>query len=382
MRKLAILHFNPVELYPPAMNLLRSMGGVGDWVVRAFSIWPAVGASREDGAARRTFAVDSDNVKVLRFGVAGRKGANAYLSYLKHYVCTLVQLIRWRPEVIFYYETLSAPPVYFYKRYLNRGVRVFIHYHEYTSPGEYAEAGPLVRWAHRKEKWLYPLAEWISHTNEDRIGMFREDMKGIALPPLHSFPNYPPASWSGIYPGNRPGRPLKLVYAGALSMDTMYTRELAEWVVGQRGDVTWDIYSGNITSGARAFLQEQDGRLIRLHDAVDYYGLPAVMAGYDVGVILYKGHIPNYIYNAPNKLFEYLACGLDIWFPAVMKGCLGFVTSGTYPRISAVDFDEMNGLSWEELTSRSGLQYMPGKFVCEVEFDILIQSLRTSHEQP
>ena len=389
MRKLAILHFNAVELYPPAMNLLKCMGGVTDWKVRAFTLRQQARASGRDDDSRRPFAAGSDHVEVLRYGAAGRKGAAAYLNYLKHYAGTLLQLIRWRPEVVLYYETLSAPTVYFYKRFLNRRVRVFIHYHEYTSPGEYAEAGPLVRWAHGKEKWLYPQAEWISHTNEDRIRMFREDMKGIALPALHSFPNYPPASWSVGGPagaGGRaekhPGTPLRLVYAGALSMDTMYTRELAGWVAGQHGAVTWDIYSGNITPEARAFLREQDGSLIRLHDAVDYYELPVVMAGYDVGVILYNGHIPNYIYNAPNKLFEYLACGLDIWFPAVMKGCLAFVTSGTYPRISAVDFGKMDELSWKELTIRSGLQYLPGKFVCEVEFDILIQSLRTSHEQP
>jgi hypothetical protein len=29
---------------------------------------------------------------------------------------------------------------------------------------------------------------------------------------------------------------------------------------------------------------------------------------------LYKGHIPNYIYNVPNKVYEYLACGLQVWY--------------------------------------------------------------------
>ena len=38
------------------------------------------------------------------------------------------------------------------------------------------------------------------------------------------------------------------------------------------------------------------------------------MADYHIGLTLYNGHIPNFVYNVPNKVFEYLACGLDVWY--------------------------------------------------------------------
>lgn len=47
---------------------------------------------------------------------------------------------------------------------------------------------------------------------------------------------------------------------------------------------------------------------------IDYYELPKELIKYDIGLVLYKGHIPNYIYNVPNKVYEYLACGLQVWY--------------------------------------------------------------------
>lgn len=56
--------------------------------------------------------------------------------------------------------------------------------------------------------------------------------------------------------------------------------------------------------------------LFCLDSGINYSDLPGVIRAYDVGVILYNGHIANYVFNAPNKLFEYLACGLDVWSPS------------------------------------------------------------------
>jgi hypothetical protein len=45
---------------------------------------------------------------------------------------------------------------------------------------------------------------------------------------------------------------------------------------------------------------------------VDYYQLPMELVKFDVGLVLYKGTIPNHVYSVPNKVYEYLNCGLDV----------------------------------------------------------------------
>jgi hypothetical protein len=100
-----------------------------------------------------------------------------------------------------------------------------------------------------------------------------------------------------------------------------------------------------------------------------------VLSDYDVGVILYKGHIPNYIYNAPNKLFEYLACGLDVWFPHVMKSCFKYVTSHTYPKILPVDFSNFNLLDLEKTIDRNDLEFKQPQYYCETALYPLAKQL-------
>jgi hypothetical protein len=57
-----------------------------------------------------------------------------------------------------------------------------------------------------------------------------------------------------------------------------------------------------------------DSKYINLFESINYFKLPEVLIKYDVGLTIYKGFIPNYIYNVPNKVFEYLACGLKVWY--------------------------------------------------------------------
>jgi hypothetical protein len=104
---------------------------------------------------------------------------------------------------------------------------------------------------------------------------------------------------------------------------------------------------------------------IRLMNGVDYQNVPEVLAEYDIGLILYKGHIPNYVYNAPNKLFEYHSCGLDVWYPSVMKGCRDFATDKVYPKIVEVDFDRLDHLNLTDMISRDGCEFRPSPYTAE-----------------
>jgi hypothetical protein len=370
MRKLAIIHFNPIDSYPPVMNWLNFLAArqEKDLQIRVFTMHP--------GGRGKPFEPGAAGIRISRFGKQGTKKGAAWLNWLAYYIRSTNALIRWRPDAVMYYETLSSFPALFYRKYIRPQSSLFIHYHEYTSIKEYGQGMVLSRWLHEREKIAYPLADWISHTNADRIRLFRDDLGNPKLA-LHALPNYPPDSWQAV---NRErtvqGSPVKIVYVGALGLDTMYTKEFAEWVNARSGQVTWDIYTDNITPEARHYLGSFGNGLIRLREGVDYYSLPGVLTGYDIGVILYKGHIPNYIYNAPNKLFEYMDCGLDTWFPEVMTGIHPYITTRTYPKVLALDFAGPGEWDLSSLIDRSGLTYAPAGYYAEQVFPELLQNIR------
>ena len=373
MKKLFILHFSPLELYPPIQNLLSYLKDNFSHK-NIFVITTATNV-----AVLKDFKSASSQTKIIHLGKSGQNlGLFArYWSYLFFNLGSIIYLIIKSPSHILYYETLSAFPVYIYKRYFNKQSKVFIHYHEYTSPKEYEAGMILTKWFHNKEKWLYAHACWVSHTNEFRMNHFLNDIKPIELSNTHVFPNYPSIKW-GTLTDNKISNPLRVVYVGALSMDTMYTKEFAEWVMLQKGQVIWDIYSYNITAEAKAYLSGND-EWISLKSGVNYDELPPILKNYNVGVILYNGHIPNYIYNAPNKLFEYMACGLDVWFPGKLTGSHGYITHDTYPKVYAFNFTKLDQLSLNKVIDREGFSQKVSNYYSENVSGEIAQQLMTDN---
>ena len=375
MRKLAIIHFSPIELYPPVLNWLNFLSQQNR------NVRTEVYTLKDFG--HPGFSPATPNIKIIRPGSITRTAGSwrknflfAYPNYILFYCITLLRLIITRPDVILYYETLSCFPAFIYKKYFRRKVRLFIHYHEYTSQEEYAKGMILSRWGLALEKKLFPRTEWISHTNADRIRLFRKDNEDVLLPSIHELPNYPPRSWQKSQATGRiPGETLRIVYVGALSMETMYTREFADWVTMQSGAVIWDIYSDNITPDTRSFLESIGNKYIRFKAGINYFSLPDILSNYDIGVILYKGHILNYVYNAPNKIFEYLSCGLDVWFPRVMKGSLPLVTTGTFPKVIPVDFEMLDTFDLSSALDREGIEFKPPSYCCEDVLSPLLKKI-------
>ena len=349
-RSLVIIHFQPLELYPPVLNLV-------DYLNNNYKDAPVLVLSTHSTGVNPLIATGKQ-IRILRLGRSGKElsAIVRYLNYLYFYTVALLVLIVKKPRAILYYETISSYPAYLYKKYLAAKTELFIHYHEYTSPTEYARGMRLVAYFHRKERQLYNQAVWISHTNEKRMELFREDEGLKGTKNIFILPNYPSRSWM------RAAKPViefpvKIVYAGALSLDTMYTENFASWVISQNGKFVWDIYSSNITDEAMAFFKGLNASFIRLRDAVAYEKLAEILPGYDVGVILYNGHIPNYVFNAPNKLFEYIACGLDVWYPDVMQGCRPYDTVAMYPKVTALDFNDLNMVDVQELLNKKEFEY-------------------------
>ena len=68
------------------------------------------------------------------------------------------------------------------------------------------------------------------------------------------------------------------------------------------------------------FLSAHESPNISFHpEGIDYDELPDELPRHDVGLILYRARSQNFLFNETNKLFEYRACGLSVWYPRQMK---------------------------------------------------------------
>jgi hypothetical protein len=338
MGKIFIVHFQPLEKYPPVINMLRHLAAVQThgWTIHAIST--------EAGNEKKLLKVAGITIHRVCKWRRGMSRINRLLFYVRFQVRALSLLRMHQPEKVLYYETLSAGAPFLYKNWYNQKSKLYIHYHEYTSPAEYKQGMFVARWLHRLEKRIYKKAVWVSHTNLQRARLFTEDIGSAAPAEIQAIPNYPPLSWKQVSASitDRKSDRIGFVYVGALSLETMHVASFADFIARNPLKYYWDIYSDNFSPEVISFFERRNAPNIFFQGGVEYDDLPAILPHYDIGVILYKGHIPNYIYNAPNKLFEYLAAGLDVWFPREMEGCAPYKTYKTYPEVLEIDFQQLN----------------------------------------
>jgi hypothetical protein len=371
MRKLCIVHFVELEKFPPAINLIRYLASRRE---SNFSIDVLTTTSNEN----RVPAIEGVTIHSLvkwkqQMSKIGRAWQYAWFN-----LRAFVSLIRIRPDVILYYESLSSGPPLLYKKFVNRSVEIYVHYHEYTSPQEYESGMLLNRWLHKMEMNWYKKTNWLSHTNQDRMNLFLKDVNSHSPSFTYTLPNYPPRQWSRIAAKER-SQKTRFVYVGAISLDTMYVKEMVDFICSHASECSLDIYSSNLSGEVTSYLEASGCDAIHFMGEVAYDQLPGVLSNYDVGLVIYKGHIPNYIYNVPNKLFEYHVCGLDVWFPSSMISSLKFQTGNTFPKIFAVDFSQLKSLDLKKVLDRSGLSEKQYEFNCEIAYRPLAEKLEGQH---
>ncbi|HMG81454.1 MAG TPA: hypothetical protein VK559_00330, partial [Ferruginibacter sp.] len=191
MSRIVVLHFSPLELYPPIQNFLRGLSASNtSKEIYVLTTQTKLGALPK-------FTSDSEKIKIIRLGISAQKlnSFRRYSSYLFFYLGSIIFLLWKRPSAVLYYETISSYPAYLYKRFFNSKARIFIHYHEYTSTEEYSNGMKLNRYFHKHEKYLYPMAEWVSQTNEYRMQKFIKNLSSVTVANPRILPNYPPANW-------------------------------------------------------------------------------------------------------------------------------------------------------------------------------------------
>jgi hypothetical protein len=372
LKNIFIVHFQPIESYPPVMNLLNCLKNEpGNFRIFVYTNEPDRSVNR--------YIPQSDKIQIFRVSKMPAKKASFFVkipSYLSFYLKTSFAIQIKKPKAVLMYETLSLLPAYLSSLFKKKLPLFYIHYHEYTSPYEYQTAPFLLKINSLIERKIVLMSHWVSHTNYERLRLFMADFKLNASTKYKALPNYPPAAWKFYQKEDKINREVThVVYVGAVDLDTMYFKEFANWVVQNTGKIKWDIYSQQNTKEIKNFLFSLNTSNIEVKDQVTYFDLPKVLNNYDAGVILYKGHNENYIHNAPNKLFEYLAVGLSVWYPIEVKGVDFYRAGDVVPQVLQLDFSNLWKYNPVNLKIPQGLRRRKDEFFCEDVYKELSRQL-------
>ena len=369
--QIVIIHFQPLELYPPVLNFLK-------YLDKPEMSALVLSTRNKKGSVFNQFKGLSENIEIKRTPAIIPSSPFRILSYSFFYIYTFCLLVKRNPKAVLYFETISSWPALMYKKWKKNKANLFVHYHEYVSLNEYRNNMRLVKWMHALESKMYEKDyHWISHTNEPRMQKFMTDhrLEKINRNVFHTMPNYPSGNWAKEKTAFGCAEKIRLVYVGSLGYDTMYLKEIVDWVILNAGYISLDIYSHNMDERSRRFLQTIQDNHVRVQDACDYEQLPATLKNYDVGLVIYKPTSDNWIYNAPNKVFEYLACGLDVWFSKTMAYTSTFAQEDVFPKIIPVDFEKLNAFNFRKAINREGLSMVENSFYYENVYDEIYKSL-------
>ena len=253
------------------------------------------------------------NTKIYRFGTISSNPIKRYASYLWFNLMCIILLLINRIDKITVFETLSIFPFWVVSK-ICKSKKGHIHFHEYISEPERIASSAYMKILFKLEYQLlkkYP----CSQTNEDRKQLFLADKPFLKLQMVEVRPNIPPKSWwknYGQFKKQSSDAKIKLVYIGACDKRTMYVKEVLDWVNSNSQYLELTIFSQELDEDTRKLILSYNSQSIKLLHPIDYYDLPKELIKFDIGLVLYKGHIPNYVYNVPNKVYEYLSCGLQV----------------------------------------------------------------------
>lgn len=366
-KRVVFIHFQPLELYPPVMNMIDYVGC--DKKIELYVL-----TNRKSRANQLSEYTAPPGVKIFRPAIINGNALRRYFNYGFFYLFSFIKLIQLKPSSVLYFETLSSWPGLVYKR-IFKSINLMAHYHEYSGPKEYAKNMVLAKWMHRIERKMYHSFSWISQTNSERMKMFKDDnqLNLISESIFHIIPNYPPKSWLNARANDFSKNKIKrLVFVGSLGYENMYLQEVIDWLGHHRDEFSLDIYSYNIDAKAKDVLEKCELKNIQYFGGCDYSELPQVLLNYDIGLDLYKPFALNHIHGVSNKIFEYLACGLDVWFSSDKPQTAAYIRTGYFPKVIPVDFNYLDTFDYKEAISHTGLQLKPSPFFYENVYPELI----------
>jgi hypothetical protein len=330
--KLVIIHFQPVELYPPIQNLLLILKDVVDQ--GEVIVISTVQSNLPE------FELNSKSMIVFRKNIISKYKLVRFIRHIYFYIFTFLKLLYYRPNKVLYFESLSSFPAICYK-FLFSKIQLMVHYHEYTTPKEYEVGMQILKWSYLFERRYYHNFDWISHTNEKRLELFKNDNKIINNARFHVMPNYPLRNWmeASTYKRDLLDDKIKFIYVGPLNSEDTYILEFCNFI-GSNERYELLIFSQRVPQDFKDYLKLNKISNIQIGGTISYNYLPCYLKSCHIGIILYKCNTLNQRFAAPNKLFEYLACGLDVWFPKEMEGCYEY-KSNVNPKVIEVNFDNI-----------------------------------------
>jgi hypothetical protein len=329
-KKIAILHFNIIEKYPPIMNF------VYDALEENPKLQILVFTTQNTTSYQTPHF---PNTKIYRFGKVSTNPIVRYSSYLYYNLLSSLILLFSKVAYVTAFESLSVFPLWLRMK-LRPSTKAHLHFHEYLSePERKASSGYM--------KFLFKLEDQFlknytcSQTNEDRKRLFWEDKPFLKPAQVEVRPNMPPKSWwnkFGQFKKPSSDGKIRLVHVGACDNKTMYVKEVLDWVQSNQDTLELTFISQQLDAKTKALILSYNCPTICIKAPVNYYKLPQELMKYDVGLVLYKGHIPNYVYNVPNKVHEYLVCGLKV----VCSNSLVSTINLKNPMIEGVNFNHLN----------------------------------------
>lgn len=355
-----ILHFQPIEHYPPVLNLL---GCVEDQAYCCTT------------KSTKYVVYQDKKHSIYRFSKTSPRKLNRLWQYFWFNLASTLLLFWKRPASVLYYETISAFPALLYKKIRGKKVKVAVHYHEYVSPEEHRKGMFINKKLHAFEQKMYAQLDWISQTNTIRKQLFCDD-ENIPLDNVQTVANYPTRYWAKKNNVWNKEETLKLIFVGySVDPKGSYIKEVIDWLSLQAIKTQLDIYCLQQDSLPKSLKGSKGSVSVQLHPPVNYENLPETLKRYHIGLILYKGLTPNYVHNAPNKLFEYLSCGLDVWYPTEMDGIKPY-QNNTSPKVIEFDFKNLtNNYLEEKMVTQSHSKCNLKTYIAEEEYKSLIKKL-------
>lgn len=281
-------------------------------------------------------------------------------GYLAWHIRAAAEIAAWKPDALLSVEPHSALAAWIYYRFFRGNASLFIHHHEYYAPADFVRPGMrLLRATTELEReYLFARARWVSETNAERLRLLLEWNSRIAPAAGRVWPNYPPSEWVARAGGTHPRgeeTPTRFIYLGSASFEDTYIREAVEWVARRPASCALHVAGDNIAGDVRDWLRMRAYSNVTFDfSGVDYDELPRLLSRFDVGLVLYRGNTLNFIHNVPNKAVEYLASGLEVWYPREMKSMTRFRDENGSEPVREMDFRALPEIVPDPLPARSG----------------------------
>ena len=323
-----------------------------------------------------TYKHASNRIKILRPSIIHCNILCRIYNYIKFYLFSFYYLIIYNPKIVLYFETLSSLPAIMFKKIKKKKISLMCHYHEYTTTAEYKNGMFLNKWIHEIEKKNYHNYQWISQTNKERLSRFLIDINQpfIRKVIFKVMPNYPSKKWvSNTDKKLHSLLELKFIFIGSLCLKNHYLKEMADFAI--KNKIQFDIFSHNIKEDAIDYIKNLQSTYVKYCGIIDYDSIRDTLKDYNIGVVLYHPTTSNVKYSAPNKIFEYLSCGLDVLIPDNMEYAMNYVNQSYRPRIIPINFNQLDSFDYASYVNNNDLSYKPSPYNYEDVYQVLLTNI-------